>query len=161
MERGLIAQSFLAASLRTQAVDAWGWALQKRLREIAAEDGLPDTARQVNFSQLYCSHYCDYDRECQKELLLLANHSGKSCVFGDILGFVKSEHRGLIVGLQRNPNMAIEVLAPLMTDIIPQAKCLVHTLKSKCSLKCARRHFAGGTCHPFPRRGVGFGLADP
>ena len=83
------------------------------------------------------------------------------CLFGDITAFFRPELNDIIQELKKKPSMAVEVLAPIMSQRATMKRksfCLVH--QRQCFLRTARQQTAGSSCTAHSRQGKQLGLAD-
>ena len=138
-------------------------ALQQKFNQIALEEGM--TPRVI--AKLTSTHFIDADQHCQQELLLLAEEED-ACVFDDIEQFFSPDliANGTIAALKQDPTMAVDVLGPRIASRtavpeLPVGKCLRHTSRTTCSLRCAKRHIAGPSCRPCSARGERLKTLDP
>ena len=103
-------------------------------------------------------HMIEWNGESQAECLLHAKETD-SCVFGDISEFWRDElKKQVIPELLRKPEMAMQVLMPLVLQgnaVKLHGYCLAHK-KITCRLNTCKRHMAGTSCKGFSRRGVLF-----
>ena len=77
------------------------------------------------------------------------------------LHFSGRELNDIIQELKRKPSMAVEVLAPIMSQRAAMKRksyCLVH--QRQCFLRTARQQTAGSSCTAHSRQGKQLGLAD-
>lgn len=75
--------------------------------------------------------------------------------------FWRPELKEVIDKLLKSPSMAVETLAPLISEgkaTVSQAFCLRH--QKKCKLRTARRHIAGTSCVGYSRKGTGLLCED-
>lgn len=76
--------------------------------------------------------------------------------------FWRDEIKQVIQQLEKNPSMAVDILAPIILEgkaVKDSAYCLNHG--KVCKLRVARRHIAGTSCVGFSQKGSGLMLADP
>ena len=135
-------------------IEAAGTSMQCLRKALANIAGV-DVPRQEMLYQI------EWNKECQSELLLLAKRHG-TCLFPNIALFYRDELQGTIQACLQRPQMAVEVLGPLIATgkaMKLEAHCLTHN--RCCSLKPSRRHVAGTSCKPWSKKGSGLGAADP
>ena len=107
------------------------------------------------------TYQIEWNRDCVAELL---PHCKKyaTCLFRNIAQFYRAELKEIVERLLQQPQMAVEVLAPLLVNkraMKLEAWCETH--ERVCSLRTCRRHLAGTSCRPWSRKGVGLGSGDP
>ncbi|CAK9046971.1 Uncharacterized protein (Fragment) [Durusdinium trenchii] len=95
-------------------------------------------------------HQTEWDASAQEELKLFKQD------------FWRDEIKQVIQQLEKNPSMAVDILAPIILEgkaVKDGAYCLNHG--KVCKLRVARRHIAGTSCVGFSQKGSGLMLADP
>ncbi|CAK9044482.1 Uncharacterized protein (Fragment) [Durusdinium trenchii] len=95
-------------------------------------------------------HQTEWDASAQEELKLFKQD------------FWRDEIKQVIQQLEKNPSMAVDILAPIILEgkaVKDSAYCLNHG--KVCKLRVARRHIAGTSCVGFSQKGSGLMLADP
>ncbi|CAE7587716.1 unnamed protein product [Symbiodinium sp. CCMP2592] len=106
-------------------------------------------------------HQVEWNEHCVKELLPLARKHD-TCIFRNIRQFFRKDLQQNIHDLLTQPQMAVEILGPLLAAGKAMqlcGDCVTHG--KQCRLRPASRHIAGTSCRPFSRKGSGLLTADP
>ena len=106
-------------------------------------------------------HQIEWDTACLDELVPHAKVHD-TCVFQNIAMFFRPELQEICQKLLQKPSMSTEILGPLLANgraMKRSSYCLTHS--KTCVLRCAKRHVAGTSCHPFSTKGSKLGVTDP